>query len=693
MLALDKKGTHLKYFSQKQDVILIKNMMISVSNRWERIVSKTAERGRALEGGLRETREFFDSWTDMMNWLSEAEKNLDTSISALDQKSPDRIKMMLAKHKELQRSLGAKQGTYDAIMKAGRTLKDKAPRNDQTILQDMLNDLRNKWSSVCNKSVDRQRKLEESLLFSGQFRDAVDALLDWLQKARSQLDLDRLHGDLDTVTSLVEQHKSFQEDLKSRAKQLASVRRTASELLSSASAEDSSLIRQQLDTLESRWEEVSKLSIEKSARLEEALRAAEKLHISVHGLLEWMSDAEMKLRSNDRLPVDEEEGRMMTMEHERFMKELSSQEVNKNSCIALGEEILSKCHPDAIPTINHWIAIIKARWDEIVAWSRKRESTLRDQLANLKGLTDLLDELLNWIRRKESEIHTADSIPIPDDIPTIERLIDEHQRFIDDLASRQTEIESITRTFASKGRSETVSTRSHSRTRFTSSRGTTTTRTTSSSGGEADIRNPRARELVDKYHYVWNLAMDRMRRLQEKLNYVNDVERMKNFDFEEWRRRFLAWLNNKKARVMDFYRKIDTDNDCRVTQSEFIEGFLKSKFPTSRLEMERVAPIFDRNNDGYIDHKEYLETLRASNLPQTEEEIILDEVQRQVAKCTCQTKYKVFHVGEGKYRFGESQKLRLVRILRSTVMVRVGGGWVSLDEFLLKNDPCRGESI
>lgn len=44
-------------------------------------------------------------------------------------------------------------------------------------------------------------------------------------------------------------------------------------------------------------------------------------------------------------------------------------------------------------------------------------------------------------------------------------------------------------------------------------------------------------------------------------------------------------------------------------------------------------------------------------------------------------------------QFGESQKLRLVRILRSTVMVRVGGGWVALDEFLLKNDPCRGESL
>ena len=42
------------------------------------------------------------------------------------------------------------------------------------------------------------------------------------------------------------------------------------------------------------------------------------------------------------------------------------------------------------------------------------------------------------------------------------------------------------------------------------------------------------------------------------------------------------------------------------------------------------------------------------------------------------------------FQFGDSQKLRLVRILRSSVMVRVGGGWEPLDKFLEKNDPCRG---
>jgi hypothetical protein len=37
-------------------------------------------------------------------------------------------------------------------------------------------------------------------------------------------------------------------------------------------------------------------------------------------------------------------------------------------------------------------------------------------------------------------------------------------------------------------------------------------------------------------------------------------------------------------------------------------------------------------------------------MPLTEEEQIEDEVQRQVAQCTCRHKFRVHHVGEGKYR-------------------------------------------
>ncbi|KAK2149939.1 hypothetical protein LSH36_430g03073 [Paralvinella palmiformis] len=43
------------------------------------------------------------------------------------------------------------------------------------------------------------------------------------------------------------------------------------------------------------------------------------------------------------------------------------------------------------------------------------------------------------------------------------------------------------------------------------------------------------------------------------------------------------------------------------------------------------------------------------------------------------------------FQFGEKGKMYLVRFLNSTVMVRVGGGWVTLQEFLQANDPCRAK--
>ena len=71
----------------------------------------------------------------------------------------------------------------------------------------------------------RQRKLEEALLFSGQFSEAVGALLEWLNSVEPKLSADKnVHGDLDTVTGLVDQHKNFQVELKSRSANVDTVR-------------------------------------------------------------------------------------------------------------------------------------------------------------------------------------------------------------------------------------------------------------------------------------------------------------------------------------------------------------------------------------------------------------------------------------------------------------------------------------
>lgn len=57
IMELDKTGTHLKYFSQKQDVVLIKNLLLSVQSRWEKVVQRSVERGRLLDDAKKRAKQ------------------------------------------------------------------------------------------------------------------------------------------------------------------------------------------------------------------------------------------------------------------------------------------------------------------------------------------------------------------------------------------------------------------------------------------------------------------------------------------------------------------------------------------------------------------------------------------------------------------------------------------------------------
>jgi len=63
---------------------------------------------------------------------------------------------------------------------------------------------------ICLFGWNRQKSLEDNLLAVGQFKDALQLLLDWLYKVEPSLNEDQpLRGDIDTVNSLIEQHKVF----------------------------------------------------------------------------------------------------------------------------------------------------------------------------------------------------------------------------------------------------------------------------------------------------------------------------------------------------------------------------------------------------------------------------------------------------------------------------------------------------
>jgi hypothetical protein len=167
-----------------------------------------------------QTNEFHDARDFMMGWLGDGLIRLDE----------------MPKEKEI----GEKQSTYDSTMKTEKGLIGKAPKTDEPIIKNMMTELKNKWNNLCKWSVERQRKLEEVLLLSGQFKDALKELMDWPGQMEKALnDKMPVHGNLDNVMGLVEQLKQ-----------------TAKELLLTAKYEDAVKIRAQVTELTNRWENV-----------------------------------------------------------------------------------------------------------------------------------------------------------------------------------------------------------------------------------------------------------------------------------------------------------------------------------------------------------------------------------------------------------------------------------------------------
>ncbi|CAM9567166.1 unnamed protein product [Lampetra fluviatilis] len=701
LVELERAGAQLKLAAPKQDGALIRNLLLSVSARWDKVAQRSLERSRALEDARKRAKQFHESWSGLMGWLEEAERNLDTELDIAN--DPGKIKCQLSKHKEFQRALGGKQPSYDGTARGGRLMRERATQeDDKQRLDDMLSELRDRWDTVCGKSVERQNKLEEALLFSGQFADALQALVDWLYRVEPQLAEDQpVHGDLDLVLNLIDSHKVFQKELGKRSGGVAALRRSARDLAES-SRDDATWVKVQMAELGARWDSVCRLSVTKQARLEVALKQAEEFHAAVHSLLEWLAEAEQTLRFHGTLPDDEEALCTLIETHKEFMKKLEERLAELNRATAMGEAILGLSHPDAVTTIKHWLTIIRARFEEVMAWAKQHQQRLETFLEELLQNAQLMDGLLSWLQRAEETLAGREAQPVPQDLDQVKTLIAEHQAFMEEMTQKQPDVDKLTKTFKRKQPTEA---HSHIPT-LDRTRGKKRVGMAGPSPGPAlgpsplDAQNPRVNLLFNKWRQVWLMAWDRQRKLQDELDRLTELKEFASFDFDVWRKRYMRWMNHKKSRVMDFFRRIDKDQDGRITRQEFMEGILSSKFPTNRLEMSAVADVFDQDGDGCMDYYEFVAALHPNKdayRPLTDADKIEDEVTRQVSKCRCPKRFQVEQIGDNKYRFflgnqfGDSQQLRLVRILRSTVMVRVGGGWMALDEFLVKNDPCRAK--
>ncbi|XP_025018263.1 microtubule-actin cross-linking factor 1 isoform X2 [Tetranychus urticae] len=659
-----------------------RDLLMTIRHRWNRLTSRCTERSQILDRNLKLAREFVDKWTSLIDWLTETEVTLETRSSSKSQSVSSRLMETRNNYKNLLRSFESKKSLYETTLRLGSSLRDKSPKSDSPVFQRMLNELTSKWESALTTITETLSSLEHDLNCSDKYQSLVKDLTAWIQS--NQITLDGLCGDVKTVEKMIREHSAWSKSLKLQEDKMVKIKHLGEQLISNnVSSEDSIGIKREIKDLSRLLDELNEKSVAKEKRLKESLRKAEQLETEVNRLINWLVKIDSSVNKMDSSMNFSEETELVkyNQQIEMFTNEMEREEVNRDRLIADCQNVLLDCHPEAEYTIRHYITVIESKWKSVSDLLKVKSAKGKAAYNDLMDKANSLDQLLQWLSRAEQDFENMESQPIPDEPHLIRSLIEQFESFKSRIMLKESEFDQVATDYYNGNRQQQLGKERSSR---VSNR---LVHVKSLDVSLSSLTHSKAIEVVGRWQKLIKAINDRLVRLRSKHNYFSELERLKDFDFDAWRRRFLDWMNEKKAKIMDFFRKMDDDHDDKVNYEQFIDGFMRSKFPTSRSEMSKVVTIFDRNADGFVDSKEWIDTLK----DKTEAEIIKDEVFRQVAQCTCQDKYKVHQVEERKYRFGESQKLRLVRILRSVVMVRVGGGWVSLNEFLLKNDPCRAK--
>ncbi|KAI6659331.1 Microtubule-actin cross-linking factor [Oopsacas minuta] len=204
------------------------------------------------------------------------------------------------------------------------------------------------------------------------------------------------------------------------------------------------------------------------------------------------------------------------------------------------------------------------------------------------------------------------------------------------------------------------------------------------------------KKVNKKMQILWVHGSERQRRLKEAKDRIVDIQIYASFDYKSWLENFKSHMTKQKMREGDIFRKADIINHTYLAKEDFITQLKNTGFNCKHQEFELVAAKFEETNN-QVNVDLFMKSFRPriENDPRPEKVVINEHVMKEVSKCECEHQFRVDKKETANglmYQFGDNKSWRLVRILRNSVMVRVGGGWEKLENFLHKQDPCRSNA-
>ncbi|XP_044297300.1 dystrophin isoform X6 [Varanus komodoensis] len=246
------------------------------------------------------------------------------------------------------------------------------------------------------------------------YQTALEEVLSWLLSAEDSLQAQGdISSDVEEVKEQFHTHEGFMMELTAHQGRVGDVLQVGSQLLSlgKLSEDEENEIQEQMNLLNSRWENLRVTSLEKQNNLHRVLMDLQNQQL--RQLSDWLAKTEERTERIESEPLgpDLENLKRQVEEHKALQEDLEQEQVKVNSLTHMVVVVDEASGDKATAALEYQLQHLGNRWAAICRWTEDRWYLLQDVLRKWLQFTDEQSLFDTWLTEKEdalNSIHTTD---------------------------------------------------------------------------------------------------------------------------------------------------------------------------------------------------------------------------------------------------------------------------------------------